>query len=155
MRRTSRTRKSKHHDPGEIVERQWPDAKQLPICKDANLDNVKHTMNWNCIPEPARPKCPACGCRQIPVDCRPDNSNFNTMKEKEQRESYLAYLESFNRTCICEQSKASRIVPTAPSNDIYFDGGVTMKVQVFSTNPNSTEACEFLFNKKDDLHFFW
>ncbi|THD28244.1 hypothetical protein D915_000948 [Fasciola hepatica] len=103
--------------PCNSIESEWPHANQLHISKDSNSDNVKLALNWTMIPPHVRPRCPACGCRQIRVECCPINVDYETLKEKEQRDSYLGYLKSFNSTCICEQAKASRIVPIVPCGE--------------------------------------
>ncbi|CAL8081666.1 unnamed protein product [Calicophoron daubneyi] len=95
----------------------WPHATQLPLCKDKLTDNVRCCLNWNHLACCAQPRCPLCGCRQPPNCCEIRYPDYIATKECEQRESYMAYLNSFRTTCICEPYAAIRVVPAGSSSD--------------------------------------
>ncbi|KAA0187792.1 hypothetical protein FBUS_00463 [Fasciolopsis buskii] len=114
MSRKSLPRKSETGKLPDLVECEWPAADQLFIPRDLNSDNVKLALNWCTPPEHVIPKCPACGCRQIPTECTPKCVNYETVKEKEQRDSYMGYLHSFSGPCTCEAARTSRLVSIVP-----------------------------------------
>ncbi|KAF6770582.1 hypothetical protein AHF37_10688 [Paragonimus kellicotti] len=92
----------------------WPSAVQLPVCKDPWTDNVKHLLKWSNIPSGAQPRCPGCGCKQYRIHYEKHWPQKMTVKQEEQQRAYSEYLEAFKTSCVCEASRASRVIPVIP-----------------------------------------
>ncbi|KAA3671400.1 uncharacterized protein DEA37_0013180 [Paragonimus westermani] len=144
--------------PVSLPKNGWPSEVQLPVCRDPWTDNVKPLFNWSNIPSGAQPRCPGCGCRQHRIHSETHWPQKMTVKQEEQQRAYLEYLEAFKTSCVCEASRASRVIPVIscceepiklPCGTLVYHGCCC-----YSGQTHSSDACNCPSSHDAGLNYF-